>query len=269
MTQTLPKTAAINSLEVENLSVKLGARAVLNQISLRALPGELWCVIGPNGSGKSTLLRAVGGLIRAQIGAIRFGGAPLPTGAAARAQIVAMLPQNPRGDDEISLEAMTMLGRTPHLPPYGAPSKRDFEAVERAIASAAPDLRGRRLGQLSGGERQRALLCRALATQAPVLLLDEPVSALDVRYQHEILGLIRRLTHERNLITLCVLHGINLASTVADQMILLGPDGRIRAAGPPQIVMTSENLSEVYQAPLRVVTHPQSGKPVAQSWWEF
>lgn len=256
-------------LEIEGLSVQLGAREVLQEVSFRARRGELWCLIGPNGSGKSTLLRAISGLLRAPTGRVSFDGAPLPLHPAARAKIIAMLPQNPRGDDEITLESMTMLGRTPHLPPYGAPAKRDYEAVESAIAAVAPDLRGRTLGHLSGGERQRALLCRALATQAPVLLLDEPVSALDVRFQHEILGLIRRLTHERNLITLCVLHGINLASTVADQMILLAPNGRIHALGTPERVMTSEGLSQVYQAPLRVVTHPQSGKPVAQSWWEF
>ncbi len=265
MAPSFPQT----NLEIENLNVQLGQRTVLNQISFEARPGEVVCIIGPNGSGKSTLLRAICGLLRPQSGEIRFGGAILPTQAAARAGIVAFLPQNPRGDEEISLEAMTMLGRTPHLSAYGAPSQRDFEAVENAIAGVAPDLRTRLLGQLSGGERQRALLCRALATLAPVLLLDEPVSALDVRYQHEILGLIRRLTRERNLVTLCVLHGINLASSIADQMVLLGRDGRIVAAGTPEIVMTSEHLSGVYEAPLRVVAHPLSGKPVAQSWWEF
>ncbi len=257
------------ALEIENLSVKLGARAVLNQISLQISPGELLCVIGPNGSGKSTLLRAISGLIPVRDGAISFGGAPLPSQRGARAKIIAFLPQTPGIDAEISLEAMTMLGRTPHLPPYGTPSKRDFEAVESAIRLAAPDLRGRVLGQLSGGERQRALMCRALATSAPVLLLDEPVSALDVRHQHEILGLVRALTRARNLATICVLHGINLASSIADSMILLGEDGRIVAAGAPATVMTSEHLSAVYRAPLRVVLHPQSCKPMAQSWWEF
>lgn len=256
-------------LEIDDLSVQLGALQVLNQISLQARAGELWGIIGPNGSGKSTLLRAICGLVATQNGQLRFGGAPLPPPGVARAKIVALLPQNPRGDDEITLEAMTMLGRTAHLSPYGAPTKQDFEAVEGAISLVAPDLRGRLMGQLSGGQRQRALLCRALATEAPVLLLDEPVSALDVRYQHEILALVRRLTHQKNLITLCVLHGINLASSVADQMALLGLDGRIVAQGNPETVMTSAQLSAVYEAPLRVVAHPLSGKPVAQSWWEF
>ncbi|PQV64598.1 iron complex transport system ATP-binding protein [Abditibacterium utsteinense] len=257
------------ALEIQNLSVKIGQRAVLNEVSLRVAPGELLCIIGPNGSGKSTLLRAICDLLRVQSGAISFDGATLPQERAARAKIVALLPQTPGSDNEITLEEMTMLGRTPHLSAYGAPSQRDFEAVESAISLAAPDLRSRKIGELSGGERQRALLCRALATTAPVLLLDEPVSALDVRHQHEILGLIRRLTRERNLATICVLHGINLASSIADSMILLGKDGRIVAAGTPEIVMTSEHLSDVYQAPLRVVSHPLSGKPMAQSWWEF
>jgi iron complex transport system ATP-binding protein len=161
------------TLQIENLSVNLGQRAVLNDISLRIAPGELLCVIGPNGSGKSTLLRAISGLLRPRSGTIRFNGALLPEERAARARLVAFLPQSPRGDDEISLEEMTMLGRTPHLSAYGAPSKRDFDAVESAISLAAPDLRARKIGELSGGERQRALLCRAIATGAPVWLLDE------------------------------------------------------------------------------------------------
>lgn len=257
------------ALQISGLSVSLGPRQVLDGIGVEVAAGELLTVIGPNGSGKSTLLRAIAGLVKPTGGAIGWSGTALPPQRAARAKIVALLPQNPVSETEVTVEEMAMLGRTPHLSAYGAPSKRDVEAVERAISLVAPDLRGRKMGELSGGERQRALLCRALATEAPILLLDEPVSALDVRFQHEILGLIRRLTKERELATLCVLHGINLAAGVADSMLLLGKDGRVVASGPPEAVMTEKHLSDVYEVPLKVAMHPLSGRPQAQSWWEF
>ena len=258
-----------SQLDIRQLYVKLGDRKVLNDVSLTVAAGELCCVIGPNGSGKSTLLRAIIGLVQAQSGTIDWAGAPLPTERAARARLVAMLPQNTGGGGDLTVEAMAMLGRTPHLPPYGTPSRADREAVETALEMVAPDLRGRVLSELSGGERQRALLCRALATRAPILLLDEPISALDVRYQHEILALTKRLTRERELATICVLHGINLAALVADSMLLLDENGNIVARGAVSDVMTEANLARVYGVPLKVSAHPQSGRPQAQTWWEF
>jgi iron complex transport system ATP-binding protein len=257
------------ALKIENLNLKIGARQILNDVSLAVESGELLTVIGPNGSGKSTLLRALAGLLKLHSGSIRWNDGALPAERAQWARTVALLPQSPLVESSITLEEMAMLGRTPYLPPYGVPTKSDHAATESAIALVAPDLRGRVLGQLSGGERQRALLCRAVATQAPVLLLDEPVSALDVRYQHEILGLVRTLTRERNLATVCVLHGINLASSVADSMLLLNEAGQVVAFGEPDVVMTAENLSTVYEVPLRIAAHPLSGRPQAQSLWEF
>ena len=256
-------------LDIQHLHVQLGTREVLNDVSLAVKAGELCCVIGPNGSGKSTLLRAISGVVKAQAGTTGWNDAALPAARAARARLVAMLPQNTGTGGELTVEAMAMLGRTPHLPPYGNPSRADREIVEEAVKLCAPDLRGRLLGELSGGERQRALLCRALATRAPILLLDEPISALDVRYQHEILALVKRLTRERNLATICVLHGINLAALVADSMLLLDESGAVAASGAPSSVMTEANLARVYGVPLKVSPHPQSGRPQAQTWWDF
>ena len=256
-------------LDIRQLRVQLGSREVLNDVSLAVEASEFCCVIGPNGSGKSTFLRAIAGVIPTQAGEISWNGAPLPAERATRARLVAMLPQNTGAGGELTVEAMAMLGRTPHLPPYGTPSSADREFVEEAVEMCAPDLRGRLLGELSGGERQRALLCRALATRAPILLLDEPISALDVRYQHEILSLAKRLTRERKLATICVLHGINLAALVADSMMLLNESGAVAASGAPSKVMTEAQLAQVYGVPLKISAHPRCGRPQAQTWWDF
>ena len=255
-------------LEIQKLRVEIAEKPILQNVSLRVKSGEFCCVIGPNGSGKSTLLRAIGGTISPQSDAIFWNETPFPANIAARAKLVATLPQNLGGGDEMRLEEMAMLGRTPHLPPFGAPSREDENAVREAIELCASDLRGRVLGTLSGGEKQRAMLARPLATRAPILLLDEPVSALDVRFQHEILALAKRLTRERNLATICVLHGINLAALVADSMLLLNQNGAPVAFGAPEIVMTEANLSRVYEVPLQIKPHPLSGRPQAQTLWE-
>lgn len=257
------------ALQIEDLHVELAGRRILRGVSARVAPGELLAIVGPNGSGKSTLGRALAGLVVPSSGALNWNGAPLPAQRANRARMVALLPQHPPAEGRMTLEEMTLLGRTPYLPPYGAPSRADGAAVEDAIARLAPDLRGRLIGELSGGERQRALLCRAVATQAPILVLDEPVSALDIRFQHEILALVQRLTRQRSLATLCVLHGINLAASVCDAMLLLGKEGTVVAQGTPAQVMTPAHLSAVYEVPLRVAPHPLSGRPQAQSLWEF
>lgn len=256
-------------LEIHSLSVRLGARCVLQDVSLRVLPGQLCVLLGPNGSGKSTLLRTLAGLIAPATGELKWQGRPFPLDKRERARLVAFLPQHFGGGSEMSVEEMAMLGRTPHLPPYGTPTRRDLDIVRQAVERVAPDLRGRKLGELSGGQRGRALLPRVVATQAPVMLLDEPIAALDVRFQHEILGLVRRLTHEENLVTLVSLHELNLAALVADSMLLLDERGRVAASGTPFEVMRAEVLEGVYGLPMRVAPHPLSGVPQAQSLWQF
>jgi ABC-type cobalamin/Fe3+-siderophores transport system ATPase subunit len=256
-------------LEIQSLQVELGGRRVLQDVSLEVAPGQLCAVLGPNGAGKSTLLRVLAGLVAPARGELKWQGKPLPRDKRERARLVAFLPQHFGGAGEMTIEEMAMLGRTPHLPPYGTPSRKDLEIVGEAIERIAPDLRGRRLGQMSGGQRARALLPRALATGAPVLLLDEPVAALDVRFQHEILGLVRRLTRGEKLVTLVSLHDLNLASQVADSMVLLDQAGRVAASGTPAQVMQSDVLERVYQVPMRVAPHPLSGAPQVQLLWRF
>ena len=244
---------------------------MLHDVSLRVDAGEVAAIIGPNGCGKSTLLRCACGLLSPLSGRVLLDEQEVATmPIRERARRIALLPQSFEGGHELTAEEMVLLGRTPHLPPYGTPDKRDRQVMEWALqAVGAEPLRTRRIGELSGGERQRVLLARALTQQPGVLLLDEPTSNLDIRYQYEILGLARRLARTEKLAVVLVLHQINLAAAVADTLLLLGLNGQTRASGAPADVMTQDNLQAVYQTPLNVAPHPLTGKPQAQSAWVF
>ena len=257
-------------LVLSSISAGYGNNLVLHEVSLAVAAGEIACIIGPNGCGKSTLLRCAAGLLRPQSGTVEIAGADvLGLEARERARRVALLPQHFEGGRDLPVQEMVLLGRTPHLPPYGAPSKKDIEIARNALENvAAAHFANRRIGELSGGERQRVLLARALVQEPQVLLLDEPISSLDIRFQCEILHLVRKIAKIENLAVVVVLHQINLASAIADRMLLLN-EGRAVAQGTAQSVMTQQNLEAVYQTPLRIAPHPQSGRPQAQMMWDF
>jgi iron complex transport system ATP-binding protein len=261
----------MSALAIESLSASYSKTPVLREVSLTVAPGQVLAIIGPNGCGKSTLLRCACGLLTPQSGRVLLDGAEVATlNVRERARRVALLPQSFEGGHDLTVEEMVLLGRTPYLAPYGAPDARDREVMEWALQAVnAGPLRTRRIGELSGGERQRVLLARALAQQPRVLLLDEPTSNLDIRYQYELLNLARRLSRAEKLAVVLVLHQINLAAAVADTLLLLSPDGRTCAQGAPAEVMTQENLETVYQTPLSVASHPLTGRPQAQSTWVF
>jgi iron complex transport system ATP-binding protein len=246
-------------------------KLVLHDVSAQVDPGKVLAIIGPNGCGKSTLLRSLAGLLPPARGSVTIAGHAIGSlSLRERARLVALLPQTYEGGGELTAEEMVLLGRTPYLSAYGSPSVRDREIVTDCLtATASLPLATRRVGELSGGERQRVLLARALAQQPRVLLLDEPTSNLDIRYQYEILDLVRRLARREKLGVVLVLHQINLAAAVADSLLLLAPNGQERAQGAPETVMTAEHLEAVYELPLRIAPHPISGRPQAQAAWTF
>lgn len=259
-------------LKIENLSAAYsGSTPVLRDVSLTVAAGEIAAIIGPNGCGKSTLLRCISGLMPLQSGAILLDGKNSESyNSRERAQTLALLAQSFEGSGEIEVEEMVLLGRTPFLSNYGTPTKRDKEIARRALQQTNTEkFCGRSLGELSGGEKQRVLLARALAQQPKILLLDEPTSNLDIRYQFEILDLVLRLAREEKIAVVLVLHQINLASAVADSIMLLSDSGTVCASGAPGAVMTQENLQSVYGVLLEVSIHSQSGRPQAYAQWVF
>jgi iron complex transport system ATP-binding protein len=222
-------------------------------VDLQVGAGEWVTVIGPYGAGKSTLLRAVGGLIPFQ-GSISVHGTPLARiGRRERARLIATVPQNPEVPPGMAVLDYVLLGRTPYIRTLGRESTADLTVVERVLERLDLTLFAQRpLQTLSGGERQRAFLARALAQEAPILLLDEPTSALDIGHQQEVLDLVDDLRRTGDLTVLATMHDLSVAGTYADRLVLLA-GGRAVAAGPPASVLTESVFAEHYGARVRVI----------------
>jgi cobalamin transport system ATP-binding protein len=238
---------------LDRVAVELGGRRVVDGVTLRVPEGSWTTLIGPNGAGKTTLLRAVAGVL-AHRGAIAVAGRD-PRSAPARelARGRAVVWQSPLLPLDMTVRDYALLGRTPHLGMLGRAGARDERAVEAAIGRLdLQPLAARRLGELSGGERQRAVLARALAQESPVLLLDEPTTALDVGRQQEVLDLVAELSAERGLTVLGAMHDLTLAGQYADRLALLDA-GRLVARGRPAEVLTTELIARHYRAHVDVV----------------
>jgi iron complex transport system ATP-binding protein len=249
-------------LEVHSLSVSYGSRMVLKNISFELPPGNILAVIGPNGAGKTTLIRALTGIIPLSGGQICVHGKQLNRlSVGDRARWIAVVPQARNLPPAFSAWETVLLGRTPHLNWLGQVSEKDEAIARSAMARTQTlELAARPVGELSGGEQQRLLLARALAQAAPILLLDEPTSHLDLQFQLALLDQIRALATEEKLSVLVVLHDLNLAARYADRVALL-VHGEVRALGPAQAVLTPELLSPVYHVPLEVIHGGPGGQP--------
>lgn len=241
-------------LEVSHLSAAYGETPVLRDVSLAVQPGSILALIGPNGAGKSSLIRAVSGVLALQSGAVRVGGRDLSKlSTAERARLLAVVPQARSLPPAFSAWETVLLGRTPHLNWLGQVSARDEEVVRDAMQRTfTAHLATRRVGELSGGEQQRLLLARALAQAAPVLLMDEPTTHLDLKYQFTLLDQVRSLARQDGLAVVVAIHDLNLVLRYADQVALL-VDGGLRASGKPLDVFTGGQLSEAFGVPLQLV----------------
>ncbi|HLA98763.1 MAG TPA: heme ABC transporter ATP-binding protein [Anaerolineales bacterium] len=250
-------------LEIYALSAAYFETKVLREVSLRVESGEILALVGPNGAGKSTLIRAVSGVIPITGGIVRLNGVELNRlGYMQRARHLAVVPQARELPAAFTVYQTVLLGRTPYLSWLGTASQKDHAIVRLALERThTAQLAERRVSDLSGGEQQRVLLARALAQDAPILLLDEPTTHLDLQHQSNLLNLVRQLCQENNLTVLMVLHDLNLAGLYADRVALMD-SGHILATGSPEEVLTTENLSSVYQVPVNVIPHPDYGTPL-------
>ena len=240
--------------DVRDLAVHIGSTAILHNINLAFNEGQVTALLGHNGSGKSTLLKTLARQIPASAGDVRLeGNAAKSLGARAFARIVGYLPQHPPGTDGLTVRELIALGRYPWRGPLGRYSDADYALIDQAIADT--DLKPfehRSVDTLSGGERQRAWIAMLLAQQTRCLLLDEPISALDVKHQVETLRLVQRLARQRELTVIVVLHDVDLASRFCDRLVALKA-GQVVADGTPAEIMDSQILESIYSVPMGVM----------------
>ena len=221
------------------VGVESDGRWLFRDLDLPARPGELTVIVGPNGAGKSTLLRSLAGLLRPSRGTITLDEIPiLDLAPRDRARRLAYLPQTTPLIHDMTVRGLVALGRAPHLSRIGAPSAEDHRAVDAAVDRVGlGGLARRRVFTLSGGEYQRVMIARMLASDARVLLLDEPTSSLDVGHALDVLELLKDLSRsDRTVIT--VLHDLNLARRYADHVLCLAGDepGTVHAGGRDRIL---------------------------------
>ncbi len=235
-------------LEFQGVSVELGGRPVLHNLSFSVRPGEILALVGPNGSGKTTLLRTALGLQRSASGAVHIHGERVDQmPPRERARRMAWLPQSEAPADNLTVRDYVALGRYPHLGSLGTEYPEDAAVVDRALKdSGLEPFAARGVLTLSGGERQRVLFARALAQEAPLLLLDEPTTHLDVSYQFQMMEHLTTFARgSRERAVLLSLHDLNLACRYADRILWLAA-GRSVALGTPQETTTEERIYRVF-----------------------
>ncbi len=233
-------------LQAAGIEVRIGDKTILGGIDAAVAAGELVGLIGPNGAGKTTLLRVLANLIPPTAGIARCDGRALGEYSSAEfARRVAYLAQGHTAHWPMSVEKLVRLGRLPHHRGWRGPGPDDDAIVEQAMAATdVVHLRGRTVGTLSGGERVRVMLARALAVEAPTLLVDEPVAALDPYHQLQVMEVLRATAH-RGTAVVAVLHDLTLAARFCDRLLLLG-HGRVLVEGNPADVLTGPNLAQAF-----------------------
>jgi iron complex transport system ATP-binding protein len=241
-------------LSLERVTVRYGPSVAVSATTESAAEGEWVGLIGANGAGKSSLLRAAAQLLPYD-GVVRVGDETMGRlSPRRRARLVAYVPQQPELPAGMAAIDYTLLGRTPHIGYFGVESAQDrrlcVEVLDRIGIARLAD---RQLSTLSGGELQRVVLARALAQEAPVLLLDEPTSALDLGRRVDALELVDDLRRERGLTVLSAMHDLTLAAQFADRLVLMS-EGRVVATGAPADVLDEQLLSLCFGGRVRVIT---------------
>lgn len=234
------------TLTLSGLHVGLRGRDVLHGLDATLVGGTLTAVVGPNGAGKSTLARAMTGLLRPAAGCVRVDDVDVAAlRPVDRARRIAYLPQGATLGWPLSVERLVGLGRLPHLAPFNNMTALDQAAIERAMArTGVLSLRQRVATELSGGELTRVLLARALAVQASVIIVDEPLAALDLGHQFEVMELLAAEAREGALVV-AVVHELTMAACFCDRVMLID-QGRIVADGAAEMVLDVPNLAAVY-----------------------
>jgi len=238
---------------VNKLEFSYGKDKILNQATVDVSKGELISIVGPNGTGKSTLIRCINGLLRAQKGQIKINQTDIKT--LTRPQIakrVSYVPQNSSSIFDIKVFDMVLFGRIPHTS-FKIKREDRIKALKALSILHIEHLAMRNFNHLSGGQQQKIIIARALAQETEIILLDEPISNLDVRHQLEVMDTLRALVDKAVITVLMVVHDLNIAAQYSNRIVIMDK-GQIAAVGKPEEVITTETIARIYGVDAEIIT---------------
>ena len=241
-------------LEAKDIEAVLGGTPILRGVSLEVDHNDFVGIIGPNGSGKSTLLKCIYRVLKPQAGIVRLDGTDIRELSYKKsAQTIAVLAQHNYYNFEFSVQDVVLMGRSPHKRTMERDNAQDYAIVAQALETVGmSDMAKRSFSTLSGGEQQRVILARALAQQTPCLILDEPTNHLDIKYQLQLLDIVKGLG--RTVIS--AIHDLNIAAMYCTWLVVM-KDGQVITQGTPRQVLTPELIREVYEVEATVSTDAQ------------
>ncbi len=234
-------------IDVQDLKFSYSQKHLLDGLSFGLDKGDFCAIVGPNGSGKTTLLKLMMGLLQPQGGSVQVGGQPLNSlSAMEKARLMAYVAQRQDVVFDFSVFDTVLMGRNPHQSRWETASSHDVQVVEEVLQlTGLADYRNRMLTELSGGEVQRVMIARAMAQQTPVILLDEPLSNLDITYQFEVMDILQHLNKQNNTTIVIILHDLSFVKKYAHKVLML-QNGTLKHFGPVDNVLTEPNVREVF-----------------------
>lgn len=250
-------------INIKNLHWHYGNQKILDNINIDFYGNSIYGIIGPNGSGKTTLLKNITRSLMPKDKSIYISDKDITSFSNKElAKVISYVPQNTNLEFEFSVMDIVLMGRTPYLKRLRSESSDDIKIAENSMKITNTwNLKDKNTGNISGGERQRAIIARALAQQSKIMLLDEPVSQLDIHHQVEILKILKRLKTEKKVTVIMSLHDLNLASQYCDKLILMD-EGKIVKEGIPKEIIKKENIKKVYGIKVNVIENPINKNPL-------
>jgi iron complex transport system ATP-binding protein len=250
------------SIRIENLSFAYDESLVLKNINLEFIKAGFTSIVGPNGSGKSTLLKQISGILKPSQGSLIINGVNITAISPKElAKLMAVVPQNTALEFDYKVMDVVLMGRYPYISRFKGETPRDREiATENMKYTNTYQFKDRSFNQLSGGERQRVILAQALTQQPKILLLDEPISHLDLQHQVEIMTLIKKLSMDQELTVVAVLHDLNIAAAYSENIVMM-KNGEIASQGTPVETFTTQNIRSVFNIDVEVEVSAHTNKP--------
>ena len=247
-------------IEINNVSFSF-EQEVLKNININIEKGKFYTILGPNGSGKTTLLRLLSKSLQMESGNICIDGKDLnQIRPNLLAKQMAVVPQSTEIEFDFSVQDIVLMGRTPHISRFCSESENDIKIAMNAMEITNTwELRSKSINELSGGEKQRVVVARAIAQETGIILLDEPISHLDIHHQIEIMNQLKQLNLNKNITIIAVLHDLNLAAAYGDHMILMD-NHVVYKDGTPEEVLTEEIIKKVYGLEVYISKNPRTGK---------